>query len=308
MNTLKSILIGTRGSKLALWQSNIVKQAIEEKFPNISVRLEIIQTTGDKILDVALSKIGDKNLFTKEIEQAMLENRVDIAVHSLKDLPTELPQGLCIGAVLPRAECRDALVSNNGIQLHELNSNHIIGTSSLRRKAQLLAYNPHLHIEDVRGNIDTRLQKLASGQYDALIMAAAGLQRLGYEDYITEIIDPIVMLPAASQGIIGVECREADVEVCEVLQAIHDDYTWNMALAERTFLKQMNGGCQLPLGCFTQVNNSTIEINATILSVDGTKKLQFSQSGHITKAETLAMQLAQTFYDAGAQDILNEIR
>ncbi|HOS85195.1 MAG TPA: hydroxymethylbilane synthase, partial [Bacteroidales bacterium] len=166
MNTLKSILIGTRGSKLALWQSNIVKQAIEEKFPNISVRLEIIQTTGDKILDVALSKIGDKNLFTKEIEHAMLENRVDIAVHSLKDLPTELPQGLCIGAVLPRAECRDALVSNNGILLHELNSKHIIGTSSLRRKAQLLAYNPHLHIEDVRGNIDTRLQKLASGQYD----------------------------------------------------------------------------------------------------------------------------------------------
>lgn len=302
------ITIGTRGSKLALWQSHTVKQAIEQKFPAISVQLEIIQTTGDKILDVALSKIGDKNLFTKEIEQAMLEHKVDIAVHSLKDLPTALPDGLCIAAVLPRAECRDALISRDGKQLHELTSNDIIGTSSLRRKAQLLAYNPHLQIHDIRGNVDTRLQKLQSGHYDALVMAAAGLQRLGYQEYITEIIDPEIMLPAVSQGIIGIECRTSDTATQEILHAIHDEYTWTMARAERTFLQEMNGGCQLPLGCHTHIQNNIMEIRATILSVDGTKKLLFSESGTVEQSEDIARRLAQTFYKAGAQDILNDIR
>lgn len=308
MKTLKKIIIGTRGSKLALWQSNIVKQAIEEKFPNISVRLEIIQTTGDKILDVALSKIGDKNLFTKEIEHAMLENKVDIAVHSLKDLPTALPDGLCIAAVLPRAECRDALISRDRKQLHELTPKDIIGTSSLRRKAQLLSYNPSLKIIDIRGNVDTRLQKLQSGQYDALIMAAAGLQRLGYQEYITEIIAPEIMLPAVSQGIIGIECRTSDTAIQKILLAIHDEYTWTMARAERAFLQEMNGGCQLPLGCYTHIQKNNIEMRAIILSVDGTKKLVFSDSGTIEQAEEVALRLAHTFYKAGAQDILNEIR
>jgi hydroxymethylbilane synthase len=274
-----NIRIGTRGSKLALWQSNTVKNLIEQAFPECSVSLEIIQTQGDKILDVALSKIGDKNLFTKEIEQAMLQNKVDIAVHS-----------------------------KLGVKLNELTPHHIIGTSSLRRKAQLLALNPQLQIHDIRGNVDTRLKKMEMGHYDALIMAAAGLQRLGYNEHITELITPTVMLPAVSQGIIGIECRNNDTQILEIIKALHDSTTWNMAIAERTFLNQMNGGCQLPLGCFTTLSNSNIEITATILSIDGKQKLTFSHTGNIEHAETVAKELAQMFYKAGAQEILNSIR
>ncbi len=302
------ITIGTRGSKLALWQSNLVKQLLEQAFPHITIQLQIIQTTGDKILDVALSKIGDKNLFTKEIETAMLRHEVDIAVHSLKDLPTQLPEGLCVAAVLPRAECRDALLSKTGKTIHELTPHDIIGTSSLRRKAQLLAFNPQLTIHDIRGNVDTRIHKMQSGQYDALIMAAAGLQRLHYSHAITHIIEPTIMLPAVSQGIIGIECRSNDTHIREILQTIHDSKTWYMAAAERTFLEQMNGGCQLPLGCYTSISQNTITLQAAILSVDGTKKLTFSHSGDLQQAQTVAKQLAQTFYNAGAHEILNNIQ
>lgn len=302
------IRIGTRGSRLALWQSNLVKGLIEAKFADTQVTLQIIQTKGDKILDVALSKIGDKNLFTKEIEHAILNDSVDIAVHSLKDLPTELPAGLCVGAVLTRAEHRDALLSKTGKKLHELTEKDVIATSSLRRKAQLLAYNPNFTVIDIRGNVDTRIQKMQSGYCDAMIMAAAGLQRLGYTDFITEIIDTSIMLPAVSQGIIGIECRNNDLKILEILSQITDSNTWYTAIAERAFLNAMQGGCQLPLGCNSTIIGGKLHIDAFISKVNGSDMLTFSAEGKITEGEKIADELSQKFYSAGAQQILDAIR
>lgn len=302
------LTIGTRGSKLALWQSNTVKDLIEKTFPEISVTLSIIQTQGDKILDVALSKIGDKNLFTKEIENAILDGSADIAVHSLKDLPTELPAGLTLGAVLPRAEFRDALLSKSGKKLHELTTKDIIATSSLRRKAALLTYNPNLTIIDIRGNVDTRLKKMDDGYCDAMIMAAAGLQRLGYDNYITQIIEPEIMLPATSQGIIGIECREQDSEILQLLSKINHKPTWQQAEAERAFLNAMQGGCQLPLGCISSIKNGQLYLKAFISSLEGTDILRFETRGSIDNPAEVGKQLSQLFYDAGAERILKTIR
>jgi hydroxymethylbilane synthase len=303
-----NLTIGTRGSKLALWQSNTVKNLIEKSFPQITVSLNIIQTKGDKILDVALSKIGDKNLFTKEIENAILEKTADIAVHSLKDLPTELPNGLKLGAVLERAEYRDALISKSGKKLHELTSQDIIATSSLRRKAALLAYNPKFQIIDIRGNVDTRLKKMQDGYCDAMIMAAAGLQRLGFDEHITQIIEPNIMIPATSQGIIGIECRENDTEILEILSFLNHQATWQQAQAERSFLHAMQGGCQLPLGCISSIENETLTLKGFISSLQGTDILQFETQGSIENPAEIGAKLSQLFYNAGAERILKEIR
>jgi hydroxymethylbilane synthase len=221
----KTVKIGTRGSQLALFQAELTKTKLLEKFPEIDVEIVIIKTKGDKILDVALSKIGDKGLFTKEIENALLAGEVDMAVHSLKDLPTTLPEGLKLGAVLERAEFRDALVSKDGRKLHELTEHDVIATSSLRRKASLLRYNKNFQIVDIRGNVNTRLRKMEEGYCDAMIMAAAGLQRLELDHFITEIINPETIIPAASQGIIAVESRFGDTATEEFLAAINHQST-----------------------------------------------------------------------------------
>lgn len=303
-----NIIIGTRGSKLALWQSNKVKELLEQSIPGVCVSLSVIQTKGDKILDVSLSKIGDKNLFTKEIETEMLEHTIDIAVHSLKDLPTELPEGLTLGAVLPRAEFRDALVSVDGKKLSELSSHTVIATSSLRRKAALLAYNPHFTIIDIRGNVDTRLAKMRDGYCDAMIMAAAGLQRLGYDEYISEILDEHTCMPAVSQGIIAIECRQDDSVIRSLLQQINHIPTWQAALAERSFLHAMHGGCQLPLGCVSKISMQSIQLAGFIATIDGTDVLRFETSGSIHTPEIVGKALAQQFYEAGAERILKTIR
>lgn len=303
-----SLKIGTRGSQLALFQAELTKTKLLEKFPGIDVEIVIIKTKGDKILDVALSKIGDKGLFTKEIENALIAGEVDIAVHSLKDLPTTLPEGLKLGAVLERAEFRDALVSKDGRKLHELTEKDIIATSSLRRKASLLKYNKNFQIIDIRGNVNTRLQKMTEGYCDAMIMAAAGLQRLELDNYITEIISPEIIIPAASQGIIAVESRIGDTETEKLLHAINHETTWIAGEAERGFLRAIEGGCQVPVGCFSKLNGEEITLTGFVASMDGSVYLPETETGSIDQPKATGERLAQKLIERGASKIMEEIR
>jgi hydroxymethylbilane synthase len=303
-----TIKIGTRGSQLALYQAEVTKSALERNFPEIIFEIVVIQTKGDKILDVALSKIGDKGLFTKEIENALLDKSVDIAVHSLKDLPTTLPDGLILGAVLERGEFRDALVSRSGRRLYELNENDVIATSSLRRRASLMRYNQKFNIIDIRGNVNTRLKKMEEGYCDAMIMAAAGLQRLELDSYITEIINPEVIIPAASQGIIAIESRAGDKRTSELLAAINHMTTWNAGMAERSFLRTVEGGCQVPAGCFSYLNGDTFFLTGFVASVDGTVYLLETENGLASEPQAIGEKLAQRLLARGAGEIMAEIR
>ena len=304
----KLIKIGTRGSQLALYQAEKVKTTLENLFPELQVELKIIKTKGDKILDVALSKIGDKGLFTKEIENALLDRTVDLAVHSLKDLPTTLPEGLKLGAVLERGEFRDALVSKNGKKLSELAAGDVVATSSLRRQAGLMKMNNQLVIKDIRGNVNSRLQKMEDGYCDAMIMAAAGLQRLGLERYITEIIDPEIIVPAVSQGAIAIETRLDDLEIDLLMQKINHDETWNAIIAERAFLAHLQGGCQVPLGCFSKIENERLTLSGFVASVDGTKFINETISGAINQGAILGVEMAEKMLEKGALVILNQIK
>ena len=304
----KTIRIGTRGSQLALYQAKKVKATLEKIFPELQVELKIIKTKGDKILDVALSKIGDKGLFTKEIENELLDGRVDLAVHSLKDLPTTLPEGLKLGAVLERGEFRDALVSKNGKKLADLQAGDVIATSSLRRIAGLLKLNNQITIKDIRGNVNSRLKKMEEGYCDAMIMAAAGLQRLGLEEYITEIIDPEVIMPAVSQGAIAIETRLNDPEIDALMEKINHTETWNAITAERAFLARLEGGCQVPLGCFSKVQNGILNLGGFVASVDGKKFIKQNISGEISKGAEIGIQLAENMLEEGAGEILSQIK
>lgn len=302
------VRIGTRGSALALYQANQVKLSIETNFPDVQAEIVIIHTKGDKILDVALSKIGDKGLFTKELEVALLGNEVDMAVHSLKDLPTFFPEGLQLGAVLPRAEVRDALVSKNGKTLKELGADDVIATSSLRRKAQLLAYNPDFKIVDIRGNVNTRLSKMDNGYCDAMIMAAAGLQRLNLDERITEIIDPENIIPAVSQGIIAIETRADDEQIATVMNGINHQPTMQVALAERAFLKTMDGGCQVPIGCYSEVSGEEIVFTGFVSDLKGEKTIRLSKKGSLKDARAIALEISGQMAEQGAKEILDDIR
>lgn len=303
-----SIRIGTRGSQLALYQAEKVKATLLEAIPNLHVEVKIIKTKGDKILDVALSKIGDKGLFTKEIENELIDGTVDIAVHSLKDLPTTLPAGLKLGAVLERGEYRDALVSRNGKKLAELGAGDVVATSSLRRQAGLLQVCPDVTLKDIRGNVNTRLQRMEEGYCDAMIMAAAGLIRLGLDRYITEIIEPTVIMPAVSQGIIAIEMREQDPETAELLSHINHDETMKSALAERSFLSHLQGGCQVPVGCYSKRDSNEIELYGFVASVDGKQMITDTIKGDVAAAKSLGIALANRLIDKGANAILAEIR
>lgn len=302
------IRIGTRGSQLALYQANKVKDELAKNFPEQVFEIEIIKTKGDIILDVALSKIGDKGLFTKEIEIALIEGKVDLAVHSLKDLPTVLPAGLVLGAVLKRGEFRDALVSKDGKKVSELDGNDIIATSSLRRKAQLLAMNPYFTIVDIRGNVNTRLQKMNDGYCTAMVMAAAGLQRIGFEDKISEIIDENTMIPAVSQGIIAIESRQGDEFIKQFINKINCPDTTIAAKAERVFLNVLEGGCQVPVGCYTVKNGDNFSISGFISMPDGTNIIKGTNSGKTTESEKIAKELALSFFEKGAGKITEFIR
>ena len=304
----KTIKIGTRGSKLALWQAEQVKAAISSAFPRLNVEIIVIKTKGDIILDVSLSKIGDKGLFTKEIETALINQEVDLAVHSLKDLPTELPEGLIIGGMLPRGEVRDVFISRDGRKLEEMTGNDRIATSSLRRKAQLLHFNPHLNIVDIRGNVDTRLQKLRDGYCDALIMAGAGIIRLGYEKLITEFLDPNLILPAVSQGAVAIEIREDDESVQRIIDAVSDETTWQTTMAERWLLRTLEGGCQVPVACFSEVDGSNIKLTGLVSALDGSNYIRKSVECPMEEASEKAIELAQAILDGGGKDILDQIR
>lgn len=304
-NTIK---IGTRGSKLALYQANKVKEAIEAQFPHVNAEIVIVQTKGDKILDVSLSKIGDKGLFTKELEVVLMNNEVDMAVHSLKDLPTAFPEGLVLGAVLKRGEVRDALVSKEGKKLHQLGANDVIATSSLRRKAQLLAYNPEFKIVDIRGNMNTRLAKMDDGHCDAMIMAATGLQRLGLENRITEIIDTDVMVPAVSQGAIGIEIRENDPAVENIMNGINHQETMHITTAERAYLRSMEGGCQIPIACYTIKNGDEFTFTGLVADLKGEKQIKITLQGEYHQAKSIALDVSKQMVAQGATEILDEIR
>jgi hydroxymethylbilane synthase len=304
----KKITIGTRGSQLALYQAHQVRLKLINAHPDIEVDIEVIVTKGDKILDVALSKIGDKGLFTKEIENALLNGTVDIAVHSLKDLPTTLPHHLQLGAVLERGESRDAWVSKNGKKLNELTENDVVATSSLRRQAALLAINPNVQIKDIRGNVQTRLKKMEEGYCDAMIMAAAGLQRLGLDHYITEIIEAETIMPAVAQGAIAIEMRENDLEIAQLLQKINHQNTWVSILAERAFLRTLEGGCQVPLGCYSKIDNDKIVLHGFVASTDGKRFIKCQTLGRISDPEACGIALANKLAESGAKTILDQIR
>ncbi|MFV0554478.1 MAG: hydroxymethylbilane synthase [Mangrovibacterium sp.] len=300
--------IGTRGSKLALWQAHEVQRVIKEKFPQMETEIVVIKTKGDKILDVSLSKIGDKGLFTKEIEHALMAGEIDMAVHSFKDMPTELSEDLVVGAVLPRADVRDVFVSKDGRKLSEMTSKDKIGTSSLRRKAQLLAYNPDLQIVDIRGNVETRLQRMNDGFCDAIVMAGAGFIRLGYEAQITEYFNEEVMLPAVSQGAVAIEVREADEQITEVMDAINDDDAWTECMAERSLLRTLEGGCQVPVACRSKVEGEDFTMTALVASLDGAKVIRESISCSADWASEKAIELGELILSKGAKEILDSIR
>ncbi len=302
------ITIGTRGSNLALYQAHKVKSEIEETNSSIKVEIKIIKTKGDKILDVALSKIGDKGLFTKELEVALLNKEIDMAVHSLKDIPTELPSDFCIGAILERADFRDSLVSRNGEKLNELTPQHKIATSSLRRIAGLKKVNPQFNIIDIRGNVNTRLQKMKDGYCDAMIMASAGLKRLELDNYITEILEPSGFIPAVAQGAIAVETLSDNTALNSFLQKINHQQTQNEVTAERAFMKTLMGGCQVPVGAYSNTSKGIISLTGFVASLDGITYLKDTVSGSINEASILGEKLANHLIALGANEILNQIR
>lgn len=301
------LTIGTRQSLLALWQSNHIAALLREKYPECEVVLKKIVTKGDRILDVPLAQIGGKGLFTKEIETELADGTIDLAVHSLKDMPTVLPEGLCLTAITERANVGDAFVSNKYTSFEELPLGAVIGTSSLRRKAQLLAARPDLQIMDLRGNVDTRLRKLDEGLYDAIILAAAGLERLGHGDRITALIPPDVCLPAVGQGALAIEARTADDEVRSMLEFLNDLPTKQSTDAERAFLGLLEGGCQVPIGVHADVAGEQIKIEAIIAALDGSTVLRDTITGKVENAVALGQQLGKKMLAAGGQEILAAI-
>ena len=304
----KIITIGTRKSLLALWQSNYIKSCLEKEYPDCEVRLQKIVTKGDKILDVPLSKIGGKGLFTKEIETALLDGEVDLAVHSLKDMPTKLPDGLCLTAITERAVVGDAFVSNQYNTFAEMPAGAVLGTSSLRRKAQLLAKRPDLDIRDLRGNVDTRLHKLDEGQYDAIILAAAGLTRLGYAERIKETLPCDFCIPAVGQGALAIECRTDNKEVRAMLEFLNHPATKSCTDAERAFLGLVEGGCQVPIGVHADVTaEDRMHIVAIIASLDGSTLLRDEIDGNVTDAVALGQNLGKRMLENGGKAILAEI-
>ncbi len=302
-----NLRIGTRQSLLALWQSNYIAGLLQQQYPDCQVTLKKIVTKGDRILDVPLAQIGGKGLFTKEIETDLLDGSIDLAVHSLKDMPTVLPEGLCLTAITSRANVGDAFVSNKYDSFAQLPEGAVLGTSSLRRKAQLLAVRPDLKIVDLRGNVDTRLRKLDEGRMDAIILAAAGLERLGHAGRIKEIIPTSICLPAVGQGALAIECRSNDEEVRSMLAFLNDDAVKQATDAERAFLGLIEGGCQVPIGVHADVNGTEIKIEAVIASLDGSAILRNTISGPSEQAAELGRQLGRQMLDDGGRQILADI-
>jgi hydroxymethylbilane synthase len=304
----KKITIGSRGSELALWQANFIKRELEKKNRSLMVDITIIKTKGDKILDVALSKIGDKSLFTKELETELLNNTIDLAVHSLKDLQTKLPEGLKLSAVTKRHEVEDVLIARKkGVTIHDIPENGRVATGSLRRRSQLLHIRPDIKIEELRGNVPSRIQKFLESDWDAIILARAGVERLKLNKYISSYISTDEILPAVGQGALGIEIRENDPDLEEILFSIHDENTFTAVTAERALLKKLEGGCQVPIGAFAEVKTSGLYLDAVVGSVDGSVTYRKKLRGSKREAVKLGVSLAEDLLKAGADEILTEV-
>ncbi|MBA4349468.1 MAG: hydroxymethylbilane synthase [Thermodesulfovibrio sp.] len=326
------IIIGTRGSKLALYQTEWVKSELQKIYPDLKIELNKIKTTGDKILNVPLAKIGGKGLFVKEIEEAILRGKADIAVHSMKDVPTEFPEGLHLSAICKREDPRDAFIAAVGSQkkiqsFRDLPNGSTVGTSSLRRSCQLLHIRPDLKIEQLRGNLDTRIRKLDEGKFNAIILAAAGVKRLGWADRITEILSPEISLPAIGQGAIGIECRADDDYINKLIAPLNHYETFICVTAERTFLKKLEGGCQVPIAAYArivsqeaeavsshirppqaeQTHHSLLIMDGLVGSISGDKIIKSHIEGEQEDAESLGIKLAEKILSMGAKQILDEV-
>jgi hydroxymethylbilane synthase len=300
---LKVLRIGTRGSSLALWQARSVARALQETI-GVEPEIVIIKTSGDKFQQTSFSQIGTKGVFIKELEDALLEGRIDLAVHSMKDVPTEMPEGLTIAAIGKREDVRDALLSASGATLASLPQGARVGTSSLRRQSQLLHARRDLRMLELRGNVDTRIEKLKRGDYDAIVLAKAGLDRLGLSGNISEVLPQEVSLPAAGQGAIGIEARAGDAATMRVLTTLEDLETRSAVTAERSALGGLGGGCQVPIGAWGRAENGQLVLDVAVLSVDGKQRMWEKDSGSFAEAEAIGKQVAQKLRDGGAAALL----
>ena len=305
--TLQKLIIGSRGSQLALHQAHWVKGKIEQKHPELSVAIEIIKTSGDIIVDAPLNKIGGKGVFTKEIEEALLARKIDLAVHSMKDLPTALPEGLCLGAIPHREDVRDAFLSNQFESIETLPANARVGTSSLRRQSQLLLLRKDLQIVNLRGNLDTRIRKLDEGQYDAILLACAGLVRLGLSHRIKQRIPIDQLCPAVGQGALGIEVREKDEFVLAALEELHDLKAARAVTAERTFLQRLGGGCQVPIAAHAWEVDRSLKMLGVIANLDGSNIYRSNDQASLSEAEWLGTSLAEKLLRLGAQEIVDTL-
>ena len=304
----QKIVIGSRGSELALWQANHIKHEIEKKNKNVSVEINIIKTKGDKILDVALSKIGDKSLFTKELEVELLAKRIDLAVHSLKDLQTQIPARLKLAAVTKRHEVEDVLIARKkGMTIQSLPEFGVVATGSLRRKSQLLHLRPDLTVLDLRGNVPSRIQKFLESEWDAIILARAGVERLNLKKHISSYIPKEDILPAVGQGALGIEIHEDNKVVNEILKSLHHDETYKAIIAERSLLRALEGGCQVPIGAFAEVKSRGLYLDAVVGSLDGSITYRKKIRGSKNDPEKLGKTLAKDLLKAGAKEILREV-
>ncbi len=299
-NTLR---IGTRKSKLALWQANYVKERLESR--GYSVELVLITTTGDKILDAPLAKIGGKGLFVKEIEEALLRGDIDLAVHSLKDVPMVLPEGLILGAITEREEPFDVLISRDGRRLQELPEGAKVGTSSLRRQVQIKRKRPDLRVETLRGNVDTRLRKLEEGLYDAIVLAYAGVKRMGFEERVSQVLEDFI--PAVGQGSLAIEIRQEDKRVYEAIAFLDHRESRIRAECERAFLRELQGGCQVPIGAYAWIEGEKLKLKAFISDLEGKRFLEGVEEGDLHQAEQIGKKLARRLLEEGGKAILEEV-
>jgi hydroxymethylbilane synthase len=304
---MRKLILATRGSKLALAQAETIATMLRSAHSGLQVELRIIQTKGDLVLDRALSRIGDKGLFVKEIEQALLDGSADLAVHSCKDLPSVLPEPLTLAAFPRRADPRDVLISRHNLRLNDLPTGATVGTSSLRRACQIRHLRPDLQVIDLRGNVDTRLRKAQSEAYDAIILAAAGLERLDLSAVVTEIFDPAIVLPAVAQGALAVECRADDAEVRELLAALNDVTTERAVLAERAFLARLEGGCQVPIAAHATIEGSAVRLHGLIGTPDGTQVVRGEQTGTVDDPAAVGVARAETLLNQGGAAILERL-
>jgi len=303
-----TIIIGTRGSRLALWQANWVKSRLTSTEPSLSVQLEIIKTKGDKILDTPLAAVGGKGLFVKEIEEALLDGRIDLAVHSMKDMPAIIPEGLCIGSVPEREVPLDVLISKDGLPLARMGAGARIGTSSLRRASQLRYARPDVEIIPLRGNLDTRIRKLETERLDAIVLAAAGVKRLNLADKITEYLDENMMLPAAGQGALCIEIRANDTTITPLVESLNHPETRSAVLGERAFLSRLEGSCQVPIAAYGTIDNGRLTLRGLVADIMGTAVVKDTISGPAASAEAAGLELAERLLTMGAREILQNLK